>query len=282
MHYAFLYDWEIPKDEQVSRSEKDLNERISTILGMFDTYSTTKKADPHAAQESLEQALHNCHALIKQYPSCGEAYLIRGSMYYEKKEWDTALDDLHKAYAQKVDGAEKKISRVYTTRGLARRKAQDLEGALEDYTEALRVNPSCINAYTQRGELYYNSKDAVLLQEAEKDFSMAIKLAPARASFYFARGVVRDVVGKIATARTDFTKALELDPENDSAAFVRGCMYLRQGIFVEAQKDFAYALKCCKSKQKKKMIQDVLRYAIAGVPMKMSRIKLMVADSEDD
>ena len=243
--YAFLQELGIPENTPALHSEEDLNKRISKIRTDLSKYYKVENLDRQSAQTSLEKALQGCHALIEQYRGCGEAYLIRGVVHDEKNEWTAAIKDLREAHAHHIPRAGEKLAQVYSKQG-----------------------------QHQYNQWYDTLENPVFLEEAENNFSKAIELLPSRASFYFARGIVRDVQGQTKSAYNDLTKALELDPNHEPSAFARGCMYLRHGMFREALKDLAHALNHCTNAENKKNIQEALRYTAAGVPMNMPRIKL--------
>lgn len=59
--------------------------------------------------------------------------------------------------------------------GVARKNKGDLDGAIQDYTEAIRLNPDNDPAYNNRGVARKNKVD---LDGAIQDFTEAIRLKP--------------------------------------------------------------------------------------------------------
>jgi tetratricopeptide (TPR) repeat protein len=47
----------------------------------------------------------------------------------------------------------------YCNRGIARKNLGDLDGAAKDYSEAIRLNPGFINAYRNRGNIWWAKGD---------------------------------------------------------------------------------------------------------------------------
>lgn len=70
------------------------------------------------------------------------------------------------------------------------------------------------------------------------DFNEAVKLAPAVAEFYYKRGSIWRVLGRLDSALSDFNKALELSPESNEMLNDRGVVHLEDGRIKEAIQDF--------------------------------------------
>jgi len=105
-------------------------------------------------------------------------------------------------------------------RALKRRSDNEVDGAIADYTEALRLNPAIYVAHHNRGLLLLEKND---LEGAERDFTRAIELAPGTiwAPGFAGRAEVRRRQGQLAAAEADVTRALELDKNNRYAQMVR-------------------------------------------------------------
>ena len=81
------------------------------------------------------------------------------------------------------------------------------ELAIQDYTEALRLDPQYAIAYYTRGYAYY---DLGQYQLAIQDFNEAIRLHPQDALAYYGRGVAYEYLGNYSEAERNFQKAKEL------------------------------------------------------------------------
>ena len=75
---------------------------------------------------------------------------------------------------------------AFVNRGIAYRRRGDLDLAIRDYTEAIRLNPRAADAFNNRGNAYQNSGD---FERALADYDEAIRLNPAYAHAYNNRGV---------------------------------------------------------------------------------------------
>src|SRR5713226_5789339 len=76
----------------------------------------------------------------------------------------------------------------FYNRGVTRASAGDYRGAVEDFTQALRVNPNAAEAYMGRGFARAELKD---YPAAIEDFTQALRINPNEAEAYIARGFAR-------------------------------------------------------------------------------------------
>lgn len=117
-------------------------------------------------------------------------------------------------HAQKPSTAED-----YYYRGFKRAEAGNLNGAIADYTRALKIDPSYADAYFGRGYLRDDKGD---YDGALADFNKYLELKPLDAAGYYNRGYVRDNKGDYEGAIADYTKYLEAKPLDADAYCNRG------------------------------------------------------------
>ena len=75
----------------------------------------------------------------------------------------------------KRSGSTLRIADAYVTRGLAYQEQGNLDRAIADYNEAIRLNPKNVQAYINRGSAYSGRRD---FKRALADLNQAIKLDP--------------------------------------------------------------------------------------------------------
>jgi tetratricopeptide (TPR) repeat protein len=131
------------------------------------------------------------------------------------------------------------LASTYYNRAISYRQKGEIDSALADYNEAIRINPKHARAFNNRGTLYKEKGD---LDRAIADFGEAIRLDPKFAAAYFNRGNAYDDKGDDAKALADLEAAIKLDPKNAAAFTVRGVVWRRKGDFDRAVADFTQAI----------------------------------------
>lgn len=102
------------------------------------------------------------------------------------------------------------LARLHTSRGVERRRAGNLVGALADYTEAIRIDPKDHFAYNNRANLRRDQGD---LEAAIADYTEALRLDPGYTAAYVNRGLVHERRKDVGRARADFQEAISRPPK---------------------------------------------------------------------
>jgi len=96
---------------------------------------------------------------------------------------------------------------------------KDYQGAVEDYTQAIDLNPEFVEAYIKRGATRYKLGDA---REALKDCNQALRINPDLAPAYYYQGRARYRLGYTQAAIEAYTQAIRLEPDQAQAYYHRG------------------------------------------------------------
>ena len=124
--------------------------------------------------------------------------------------------------------------------GRARKLAvRDIDGAIADYSEALRLAPGTAALLVGRGHAHFVKGDT---SAAIADFNEAIRLNPKSASTLNRRGLAYRRSGDLARAIDDYTAAIVINPIYALAYNNRGYVYEAQGRKDDAIADFQAAL----------------------------------------
>ena len=110
-----------------------------------------------------------------------------------------------------VDLSASGYMRIETTDWEERERLRPLYKAIEDYTQAIRINPNDADAYFYRGYYYAELGNH---NQAIEDYSQAIRISPNNANAYNNRGFAYENLNNFVRARADYETALRLDPNN--------------------------------------------------------------------
>jgi len=186
-----------------------------------------------------DQSIAACDRLLGDAAVTGaaraQALSDRCGWRWLKHDVDAALADCSEAI--RLDPAQ---TAAYLNRGNAYLGKGDAEGAARDFDEAVRRDPKSAWALTERGSLKRTRSD---LDRALADFNDAIRLDPAYAPAYVNRGLLYKGRGDFDRALDDFNQSLKIDPNNALAYFNRGCVAYARGDNTVAIDDFGRALR---------------------------------------
>ena len=130
------------------------------------------------------------------------------------------------------------LATVYNHRGLARERSGDFDGAIADYTEAIRLNPNYATTYFTRGSARERKGD---FDGAIADYSETIRLNPHYKVFY-SRAIAYREKGDYDHAMNDFAESIRLNPNYVPAYTARGSLWEAKGDINRARADYDAAL----------------------------------------
>ncbi|MCG9132383.1 tetratricopeptide repeat protein [Candidatus Poribacteria bacterium] len=162
------------------------------VQGTSKTREAKSKADQNDKAEAkflYQKAINDYTGAINLKPKKGNTYNSRGWTKYllgqlETQQGNTAeaqnlyreaISDVDEALQLKPKGKRYR-SAFYHTRGAAKACLGDYNGAIEDFSESIQLNPK-------------------------------------KALYYHDRGLAKEVIGQHEAARADFAKAKEIDPD---------------------------------------------------------------------
>jgi tetratricopeptide (TPR) repeat protein len=125
---------------------------------------------------------------------------------------EAAIEACTKAIdSKKYNGAKNKrvLSLLYTNRGVEHEIMKELDKAIADHDQAIKIDPKNPAPYNNRGNAYAGKAD---WEHAVADFDMAIKLNPKYAEAFFNRGIAKRNRGDAEGGETDIAQAKELQP----------------------------------------------------------------------
>ncbi len=126
---------------------------------------------------------------------------------------------------------------AYSMRAIVRGDVtHELEGALADYNEAIRLGPTNAYNYCNRGLFWSDKKD---YDKAIADYNEAIRLDPQSAVPYYDRGLAWSGKKDYDRAIADYNDAIRLDPKYAKAYYDRGLAWSRKKDFENAIADYS-------------------------------------------
>jgi tetratricopeptide (TPR) repeat protein len=172
--------------------------------------------------------------VIKKYPNVARAYLHRGNYYYWKDDYRAAIED----FSQALKLNHNALFMVYFNRAGAYRAIGQFDKAIADYTMVIDLAPygewDVAQAFTRRGNLYFVKGEHL---KAVEDYGHAVEINPHSLEAYFNRGVTYFVLNEYEKAIADYTHALSIDPNNVRAYKNRARSYLLAKDYEKAWED---------------------------------------------
>ncbi len=182
----------------------------------------------------VEQAIAYFTQQINDHPREAFYYAMRALVRRDKNELDSALKDSDEAIR-----LERQSVAYYCGRGAVRLCRKELEKAAADYGEAIRLDPKCVAAYIGRGTAWRSSRK---YDKAIADYSEAIWLDPLAITAYHERGLAWQAKKEYDKAKIDYDLEIRLDPESAPAFTSRGFAWKAKGRFDKALADFKEAV----------------------------------------
>lgn len=210
-----------------------------------------------ADMRKLDDALADFTRAIEIDPKFALAYAGRGNLYAGTSRYDEAIKDLSTAIELNPQNAE-----PYYTRAYVYRAKREFAKAIPDLDKYITLNPGndryLADGYLNRGIAYAVTGKP---EQAEKDFSKTIELAPRYIDAYQARAVLYREMKKPDLAEADERKATELSGRSASPApggqtkssfeyLAEGSKYYASGDYKRAIPPYQKALDLEKKEQK--------------------------------
>ena len=163
-------------------------------------------------RSSPEPQIRGCTALIdaenETTPVRAVAHNNRGDAYLAQGNTDAAINDYDQAIGLNPD-----FARPFNNRGFAYLKKGDYDRALKDFDQAIKLNPNYARAFANRAEAHQLRRD---YGSAVRDYDNAIRVQPELLAGWNGRCWTRAIIGELQPALADCNKALAIRP-NDAA-----------------------------------------------------------------
>ncbi len=177
-----------------------------------------------------------------------QAYLLNPKSTWALEGVASIYNDLGE-YAKSIEVLDQSIQmkptdNAYSLRALAKRRTNDLPGAVADYSAALKIVPQSPFYYGMRAGVYEDQQNYRL---AVQDYDRALKLRPSGVANYYAnRGLAKSKLGDGSGAIADLTLAIKSNPESVLKQMLyttRATLYNQKADYLSAINDLTIAIK---------------------------------------
>ena len=187
----------------------------------------------------FEQAASYFRQAVKDNPKSAEALYGLGSAYLQQQEASRARECFQQAL-QLDAGYPGTVPNTWNNLGILAARSGDVTAAIEDFQQALKIDPDHSIALQNLGNAYRQKKQ---WPEAEGAFQHALALNPEDAESNYGLGLVYAQQNDTGRAYSYLQKALAARPVYPEALNNLGVLYLRTQRVEEAKHSFAESIR---------------------------------------
>jgi tetratricopeptide (TPR) repeat protein len=138
-----------------------------------------------------------------------------------------------------AQSARHRVDQLKTT-GLELVKRGDPQAALEEFNQAVELEPDNPEAHYNRGNVHY---DLGNYQAALEDYDRTLELSPNKINAFYNRGLTHYELENYPEAIADFTRAIDANPNDADAYYKRGLVYYELLDYEKAIADYTEAIR---------------------------------------
>ncbi|MEY4927813.1 MAG: hypothetical protein RI894_2249 [Bacteroidota bacterium] len=168
-------------------------------------------AQANLALRNYDEAVRNCTQALRINNLEDRAYQLRAQAYLENGNTIDAIEDFDRTLKLHPTAAG------FNDRGFAKFLLGQIESAIADFDQALKLDKEFLPAYRNRAKARLNLGDQIAALE---DYNQALELAH-DADTYTARGLLLHRLGEYTKAIADFDAALRINPYHSQARQAR-------------------------------------------------------------
>jgi tetratricopeptide (TPR) repeat protein len=164
-----------------------------------------------------------------------EDSLSEGNRFFKEEKFKEAVLEYNKVIKKEPTNID-----VYYYRGEVYYATNNFNLALRDFQQIINRSPNNIEAYFYRANCFYYLKN---YQSAIADYDRLLELSPERYYAYNNRGNAFYALKKLEKAKDDYSKAIAINPDYAEAYNNRANIYLHLKNYSEAIADYTQAIK---------------------------------------
>lgn len=202
-------------------------------LSPNDTIALRFRGDCYENTGKDDEAISDYTALLLLKEDA-HVHRSRGRLWYERGDYRKAVADFE-LYLRKYPDDDHTL-----------RSCGYCHFALENYLLSIADFGRAIHLNSEAQDYYWRGRAWVMIDEIQKaisDYDEAIRLDPTEADYFVHRGLANLRAENIQTAAENATTAIQIDARNSDAHLLRGICFQRQCQYQEAIADFSAAIK---------------------------------------
>ncbi|PJF39638.1 MAG: tetratricopeptide repeat protein [Chloroflexi bacterium] len=172
----------------------------------------TEIARIQAVNGDFETAFETLEASIEMFPDNPDTHLLLARMYQDSQQFPEAIEAYNEVIRLLPNAAQ-----PYLERGIVEQIIGDSENAFDDFSMAIELDPTLMEAYFRRAIVYYSENNfnpsVDNLNLALDDLNTAIDLAPDFPQLYVLRGTIYGQLDNPVSAATDYYQWINIIEE---------------------------------------------------------------------
>jgi tetratricopeptide (TPR) repeat protein len=169
-----------------------------------------------------EQALTHLRSALAVENDNIEAYVLLSLLYMEGAEKNKARLTLAKLLLDEAKKRSDKFAPLYNARGLLELKRENVASALEEFRQAVTLNPDFIEARMNVGNIVLGFRK---YDEAAEQFQAVLKMKPKNYDAVIGLGIAQRGLKQLEEAEKSYKRAANLDGSRAEAPFNLGVLY---------------------------------------------------------
>jgi tetratricopeptide (TPR) repeat protein len=179
-----------------------------------------------------DEAIKACTRLLaagRDNASSVGIYLSRGTGWYWRQDFDSAIADFNEALRRDPNSAS-----AYHNRGRAWLSKNDVDRAIADFNHAIDLNPKDLDAYADRALSLYNKSE---YSRAISDLDHVVQENPASSRARLVRALCLEGLYQFDRALLDLDEVIRLEPDKTEGYEYRAHVLRQKGDFDRAMVD---------------------------------------------